>query len=561
MRALALIVVAVVLAGTSPLWLHPRAFGGYDWGKELFDAAVAREACVAFREPPVWNRYCGGGNLSLGNPETFVASPLFLLVVLLGPAAGLKASIVLHALLGATGMARLLARRGLNGLTAAFGATCWALTGHLAIHLAVGHVQWQALFLLPWVIAPWLATDGGGHAAAAAALALMVLDGGVHGALIAGTALLLLAAAAAARAGRFRPLALGVATVGVAMLLCGVRLIPAQELLAVEPHRVATHAGFSPRLLLQALFVSTDGPAAFSPDVDTGEGGGYWEYGSYVGVLLLPLLFADAMLSGRRERAAPFLLGAIGIVLALELPAPLSPWKLLHRVPPFTAERRPGRFVVLLVLAIVVLASHGLARLRERRPRLALLLALAALLDLGIATRAMLASAVVARAEAPAARAAPPFELVAGGSSYRNFLDNRGTLPCRQGLHLPQRAVARGDRRYRGEAYLEGEGTARLVGATSRSLVVRYEAPAGGLVVVNQNDFGGWRVEGGERAHHDGLVAARVAAGSGEVRFFVSARRAALGLLVSLLALPLLVPLARVRPRATMATGAEPSVG
>ena len=541
--------VVLLLAVLSPLWWSPARHGSHDWGKETLDAFAAREAWMDHGELPVWNRYCGGGNLLLGNPETVVASPFFVAVLLAGPTIGLKLSILLHALIGFWGVGTLVRDGGGSRLAAALSGACFASTGYLAIHLAVGHLQWQTGYLLPWVLRPLLGRGGerarGRAVVACAALALMVIEGGVHLALIAGVGLVGLGVLRWLET-RQAPWSV-VAILGLAVLLAGVKIVPGLTLLAESPHRVESHRGYGPVLMVKALWVPAEGVNPQVEGVDRSEGGGYWEYGAYVGMLLFPLVLAGLILNpALRRRADLWGLLALGVVLSLDLPWYLSPWHALHQVPPFAMERRPSRFIVLTVLALVVLAGHGIDALRRHRAPLAFILAFGAIVDVGLYSRSLLSEVLSAPPLPPPA--VGEFETRRGGSALTRALRGRGTIPCRQGLHLPQAAHAVGDAGYRGEAWVEGEGEARLESVTSRSFTVAYRVNRPSRIVLNQNRYRDWTVEGGTLASHEGLAAADVDTLQGRLQFRVSGRSPVLGLLLSILGALLLAGWSRWGP-------------
>ncbi len=565
-RILPLFPAVVILAVFSPFLLKPRNHGAYDWGKELFDASVARESLVIHHAPPLWNSFCGGGNPLLGNPETSCASPFFALVVLMGAPLGLKLSIIAHALLGAFGMALLARDRGLSRGAATFVAALWPLLGSIPAHLAVGHVQWQTGYLLPLVLQPWL-SNRPRFRPAILGFALMLLGGGVHIALIALLGMGVLAATRAWRGRSLRPLAALLLVLLLAAAVSGVKLLPSLSLLQSEPHRVAYHQGYNMRLLVRSLLMPASSPIAPDLALDRGEGGGYWEYAAYMGLLLLPFLLVAA-LEMRRKGADPasiqealrdpseddeldgpcrrpfdlIFLAAAGLLLALDLPWWMSPWDLLHRIPPYWSERRPSRFILLLLLAVILLAARGFDSLKSRRPRQALLLAILAIVDLGVAARGNIAFAV--RIPPPVIREQGDFVLRRGGSPYGNFLAGAGTIPCRQGLHLPQRAIAKTDGDYQGEAFVvEQESGTPPVGAPRKNVTlvsragnrfaVRYRSGGNALVVLNQNDDGRWLIRGGTRSSWNGLIAASVGPGSGTIRFQRKTRVVLAGFLVT----------------------------
>lgn len=100
----------------------------------------------------------------------------------------------------------------------------------------------------------------------------------------------------------------------------------------------------------------------------------HWETYLYVGLvpLALALLALARVRVGVRARrpevCAWALLGGLGLVLALGRNSPLDVFYWVWRVPVVSGLRAPGRFTLLVVLALAMLAAHGLHQL-ERRAR------------------------------------------------------------------------------------------------------------------------------------------------------------------------------------------------
>ena len=124
---------------------------------------------------------------------------------------------------------------------------------------------------------------------------------------------------------------------------------------------------------------------------------------------------------------------------------------------------------------------------------------------------------------------------------YPAFLAGRGNLNCYDRLHLAVRATpARGrdghpNPAYRGEAWLEGGGTAEVAGVGGRRLEVAVEPAAAGRLVVNQNFAPGWRAQDGRAvASADGLLAVDVRPGDRRVVLEYTPPGLLLGLLTSL---------------------------
>jgi hypothetical protein len=177
-----------------------------------------------------------------------------------------------------------------------------------------------------------------------------------------------------ARAGREwwrRGLALGAVLPGIALLgiaLGAVQLVPLGELArsslrgAGLPYGESAAYSLTPHGLAQLLF-----PFVFR-DADGRQWGLWTHWESYLYVGLAPLVLAAIAVAcvRRREVAAWALLGVGGLFLALGQYSPLNVHYLLSLVPGMGSLRAPGRFSVVVVLALAMLAGHGLAWLEYR---------------------------------------------------------------------------------------------------------------------------------------------------------------------------------------------------
>ncbi len=119
----------------------------------------------------------------------------------------------------------------------------------------------------------------------------------------------------------------------------------------------------------------------FLPRLYDTPAGGYWglwvkwETVLYVGVAPLVLALMGLTLGSGRHRGFFAGLGALGLLLAFGPNTPLPGWALVHSLPGFDVLRSPGRFSLLVSLAVAVLAGYGvewLARQRAARPRASL---------------------------------------------------------------------------------------------------------------------------------------------------------------------------------------------
>ncbi|HEX2185686.1 MAG TPA: hypothetical protein VHN78_09300, partial [Chloroflexota bacterium] len=128
------------------------------------------------------------------------------------------------------------------------------------------------------------------------------------------------------------------------------------------PYGESAAYSLTPYGLAQLLF-----PFVFR-DADGRQWGLWTHWESYLYVGLAPLVLAAVAVTcvRRREVAGWTLLGVGGLFLALGQYSPLNVHYLLSLLPGMGSLRAPGRFSVVVVLALAMLAAHGLAWLQYR---------------------------------------------------------------------------------------------------------------------------------------------------------------------------------------------------
>lgn len=324
-----------------------------------------------------WAAQVREGTVPLWFPEFDCGTPLaaawmygllypgLLLFVWLPLGAAWAWTAALHAALGAAGMATFLRRRGCDVPGAVAGAALFAVSEYFVGRTECGHLN----LVLPVAWAPWVlvgidacvrgerrgvpflafATGAGllaGHVQMWVYLAPLAAAFGVveaWGARDRGVVLRRLAAAAA--------IGLGVAAAQVAIT---VEFLAQAAPIAEDP-AIVRAVSVPPGVLLLKLLGGFAGPAPAGGDLDFRH-----EFRGIAG------LWAFGLAVWGFRRGAPrrwFWLAAalLGLVAAVGTRSAATAW--IQDVPPFSLARAPGRFLVVPLVAVSVLAGHGVSAL------------------------------------------------------------------------------------------------------------------------------------------------------------------------------------------------------
>jgi hypothetical protein len=595
--ALAWAVIGLVAAALlSGFFLHPGALGAHDWDQMASHRLFVVKAIRDFGRFPYWDPYGCGGFPAWGSPEsaTIVVSPWlpFYLALPLGVAIRVE---VVGSLVAMVVGCHFLARRYTSDPVAlGFAVLVGALNSRMALQMAVGHTWHLAYAGLPWALgacdramAAWDRGDARSArvcrgvcsrwvAFGAVVIALMTYAGGVYP--VPHTALCLLGVGAHRAFARrdARPLMVVGAMLLLAALLAAPKALPVFDTMSRFPRATNSRETVDPRQWLQMFLSSVnDVPGLRMPGLDY-----MWqEYGQYIG--LLPLAFvlwinlrrlpaADALRSLRFAGWALFAF-ALGV----------GPWRLLHSLPIFRSQRVPTRFTFPAFVLLSTVAAAELGRRstawRER---------FGARFDAALWTAFVVSAALIAREDARCT--APWFDLTPpdtpdrtdgyiqyaevpaayaygdgnpespGGTNGAPGLllhrANVGAIRCSsfpglnqeaplgsdgRPLHLGARGI--GDPGYRGEYWAEPSTRVDLLRWAPGEVVVRLpEAPAGTMVVLDQNWDPGWTANGEPAVDRDDVDAYRTRVDSETVTFRYRPRTLSWGLALLALGMALL---------------------
>ncbi len=538
---------AVALIFTLPVFYHIGNWGILDWDQHLFYHAVPRVTLLEYGQFPLWNPYYCGGTVLLANPQSRVLSPSFFLILLFGEVVGIKIDIWLHLVVGLLGTYALARHYQLAPPFALMASFVFMLSSMYALNLTVGMTWFLSVAYLPWVFLFYLKAFQNWKYALAGGLglALMFFGGGAYPLSI--TLLFLAFYSLLLASFKEYPLAKATAllavTLGFAICIGAVKFFPAIEFLQAQPRRIYDYSGFSLNSLQfsllsrdQTLGAITNLPLEKPGFVD-GVTGGMDENGMYIGFIPLGLSLIGIGLHDKRR-----MLLALCFVVFLWLSfgvrsRPVELWTPLHLLPVYDSMRIAQRFRIVFMLCLSVFAGFGLRTVDQYvarivpRPALTRFFTPAVLLivlaDLWLVNSPVFKDAFpiaplettrseefhqvwnVSAYDKSGKQEWPPLSAL-----YPAFLSNVGVIDCYETANVPRNAVPASSADYKGEAYLSGtEGTAQINDWSPNRVAVDVEAASEGFLVLNQNYYPGWKLEGdrgGQVQEVDGLLAVKI---------------------------------------------------
>jgi len=544
---LALVLVSCAGALLSPLFADLSAFGQHDWDAQAVYRFAALQSLFRYHEPPWWNPYLCGGVPSWGYSEgaTSLVSPWLPAYMVLSLQGALRVEAIGSTLL-ALGTSWLLATRvtssvALQGLVAAL----FALNGRWAMQLAVGHAwhlqyAWMPLALYFFLVAVeedrWQSACWCGGV-----LALMVYTGGIYP--LPHTALAMIVSAIVIAVSRRSTAPLGWTALSglVGAGLSAPKLLPVLVFASQRPRLIDSPESMGLAQLLPAM-VARDQDLA-SPAALMGQYG-WHEWGIYVGWAGAAVLLTAALLATGYAARPWRWTGVLFLILGLGAFLPHAPWTLLHKLPLFSSQHVPSRFLLpatlMLSLAFAAWAAQYWDPLVRRKPWIDL----ACVLLIGVMAWDLaqvgerstkeaftLHASVPPRAEAFRHQRKPVAEYDRPGASWAgpsllSALANTGYLDCQSvpdGAQ-PRGAIASDDPRYPGEAWLTDGTPARVVAwSPGHAEVELPEVSSGAVLVYNMNYGPGWTANGAPALEHEHAVAAAVTPGTRRVTFSYSA--------------------------------------
>lgn len=500
---------AMAVAGTSlvlgalfclPLLRRLGVIGvRHDWDLSLDMDWIPYITVVHFHQLPLWNPYKCGGIPMLGNPQSRIVTPFFLLHLAVGAVIGLQLEVPLHFALAWAGgyvLGRVLKMSpvGAAGCATVFPASSWYW-----LHISEGH----AMISLPLAWLPWAAAlaiaAADRHAfryaaLAGAALALTFLEGNPYPTVY--SALVLVCVLAVLTILRLSPwpLVALAATGAFAAAFAAPKLLPAYRILALHPRPIGNAGGNPFDLLIPFLFSRWQD--LMRPSLD---GWGFWECGAYIGLFALPAVLGAFNL----RRSIPWIALVMGAAMMFRGdvgPDAYSLWAWLHRWPVFASMRLPSRAIIPMAFALSVLAGFGLDLIQRFGGRFGARLAVSILAVATIDCLVVSIGNLNYMFENQVAQVpvfSPNFRqngFLALEHQLEINMRNEGAVKCYDYEDWTTPVLGYADPGYRGEQYLIGPGTVTLASWSPNELAFDVDVRGPSLLVVNQNFDSFWGV-------------------------------------------------------------------
>jgi hypothetical protein len=530
----------------SPIFEHIDRYGIHDWDTHIAYRHITTLSLLEYGEAPLWTPYFCGGSTSWGYVEgsTNFVSPYLLFYLLTPVRIAIRLELVCSTLVLASGVYLLAGRFTRSPSLRILAVAIGAMNGRWALQTAAGHtwhVQYAwlplALYLFDVAIVDgkrWYALWCG------VVLAEMLYMGGIyplpHAALILGFYALLHVLLRRT----LRPI-VALAIAGTSALgLAAPKLLPLLATMRDTPRLVPSTEQLSLGQLL-TMFVSRHNDLLKPEPVPVPE----WpwhEYGIYIGWAGVALLLV-AVVVGRDTRTYIMKITALALLtLGAGAFHAESPWALLHKLPVFSSQHVPTRFLYPGVMLLAVALAAGLdgwsRRLRTQ---------FGAWIEIALLVPVLLVAYDIEHTGRPLVvrtflKVAPPLSFGAtfehsqkspwiytdkefpeqGPNMLLPMMANVGVINC-YGIP-PVRfsgAIAKGDPRYRGETYVVGgTGVTRMVSWSPNKAVVDYwNLEPGAALVYNMNYDEGWRANGEPAEPVQMAVGVHPPAGDGRVVF------------------------------------------
>jgi hypothetical protein len=370
--AASFLLALIIPMATGGFWFSTGQLGVSDWDYYFSYHTAIRRSITEHHTFPLWNPYICGGTAGLADPESPIFTPTFLLELIFGVPIGLRLAIYFATITGAIGMLFLGKKLKLS-LTAAFITSLGFSLGSVnLLEIIEGHPNIFSAMWVPWIFWSWIKLYHLAHQKTlaqlfkspvtfltAAFLTLTFFQGGIYMLMYVCIAFLFLIIVLTNRPAAFK----ATFAAGVwALAFAAIKLIPVLFWLQQFQDQVYASSASTLKSLHHILLGRYfHGPQ--NDEIIPHQGGGWHEYGAYLG----PFILALATLALTRLRQRKIQLFTLATLLALLISASGPFLKPFFDQAPFLPRSNISRFILFAILPISLLAGFGIDRFNPSR--------------------------------------------------------------------------------------------------------------------------------------------------------------------------------------------------
>ncbi|MFH1353685.1 MAG: hypothetical protein ABIH36_00140 [bacterium] len=500
-------IVAVALAFSWPVLMRLPNTGIWDWSEAMAHYEAARLTIFQYGQFPLWNPYMCGGGPALANPQTYWLSLTGALAIFIDPVIGSKLAIPIYLIIGGIGMYFWVRQVGASRLGACMSIPIFLTSGFMATHLSAGQFLWLTLAWVPWIFWGycksrkmwwWLVL-------AAAFLTMIGLEGRSYLVLYVAIALISYAIIKdIVTRGKSRAMLRALLLLGIAFGLGAWKFVPDLFFLSQSLDKLSNTQIIPVRLFFDMFLLRDVTPNALYFSNYLLENVPWFEFGYYVGIVPLVLAVIAFITHSTRKKIAAWLSILVTFVyVVLSDPA----HSLMEHLPIIDELRNQQRAAIMIVFIVALFSAFGVDAFKQLWPRrlvrilpiLQAALVIYVLVDLLTVTSGALAQGFGQVIEGDGVPP-PVLSLITQGTGaddpWSMVKQNRGAAdfcPAILSVWYNEREVRPvGDEKYQGEVYLQGPGQLKDFLITPNEIIADVAAPAGTLLVVNQNSNPGW---------------------------------------------------------------------
>ncbi|OGY36935.1 MAG: hypothetical protein A3E36_04580 [Candidatus Andersenbacteria bacterium RIFCSPHIGHO2_12_FULL_45_11b] len=363
--AASLICIGITPLALMPFWFSYGDLGISDWDYYFSMHSTLQKSISEFHQFPLWNPYVCGGTSALGDPEFPVFSPLFLFEIAFGTPAGFVLSIYTSVAIGALGMLHFARKIGIGPVGALMASLPMAFGSVNLLEIVEGHPNILSAMYIPWVWYCWYSAYVGTVKqkkyfiiATAFLLALMFFQGGIYLLMyMAGAFIAMLFFVKNPKRAIYITLLAGILALGLA----SAKLIPVFYWL--QQFQDAAYA--SSAYTLSSLHEILLGRHLHGgEDIIPNQGGGWHEYGAYIGPLVLLMALWGYIVRRKERLTRALLLSAVLAILVSAMGPYLKP---MFDQMPFFPRSNVSRVILFAIIPLSLLAGCGVDALAKKK--------------------------------------------------------------------------------------------------------------------------------------------------------------------------------------------------